>query len=133
MSVLIGTVAPLTAAPTRRYFVLPPVLRDASVYDQPTVFLDVDDLHPLIHPAHVVRENGMTLLTVDPTALRVEFVFWGQENLTDAERIALREAFGAPTDLRRPVPDELLDGPVWRPWEVPKPLQLPDQRTLRSA
>ena len=72
--------------------------------------MHVAPLPPDCLPAQVVRHRGVTLVWADPETLRVELAFWSQENLTDAERVAFREAFCHTPDLRVPLEDCRLDG-----------------------
>lgn len=78
----------------------------------PAVYMMKVDLHPLLRPAHVTRVGSRVLIQAHFASLMAEVVMWGGEQLTDAERIALRLAFGTNTDLRVPVDDALLEGSV---------------------
>jgi hypothetical protein len=70
---------------------------------------------------------------IQPGTLKVEFVFWARDNLTEAERIAIRLASGHTDDLNAPVPDNALEGEVTKATIAP-PLRLPSERlALRSA
>lgn len=97
--------------------------------------MTIDELDPLLHPAHVTRVDGTTVVSIDPTALRVEVAFWTRENLTEAERVVIRMAYDVSCDTNELPPDHLLDGHVHdSDVEIPSLLQMPDaRRSLESA
>lgn len=98
----------------------------------PAVYLTIRHLHPLCQPAHVVRHDGKTLVMLDPRSLRAELVFWALDNLTDAERIAMRTAYDLDPDPTRPISDEVLDGDLGDE-PIPTALRLPTLVPTRAA
>lgn len=97
--------------------------------DHPECYLEVAPLPPECWPAWVVRDDGATLVTVDPSSFRVEVAEWAPDHLTEAElnvyRVAYRQTLvGTPLD------------PWWEeaecyPLDVPRCLRLlPDPAVL---
>jgi hypothetical protein len=75
----------------------------------------------------------VTLVWIQPGTLKAQFVFWARDNLTAAERIALRLASGHTDDLSTPVPDSALEGEITAA-SIVDALRLPSERlSLRSA
>lgn len=87
-----------------------------SVHLLPTSHVEVYEtfycLPDACRPAWVVREDGATLLIVDPRSTRRETVEWSADNLTEVEINAMRAAHGL-GPIGSPCPDEwLTDDPV---------------------
>lgn len=59
-------------------------------------------------PAWLYREDGATLVAVDPRSTKAETTAWAVEHLTPAELNTMRAAFGAPP-VGQPCPDHWLD------------------------
>lgn len=94
----------------------------------PCLFVEIDDLPPLVRPANVYRENGMTLLWVHPGTPKSEIAMWVRENLTLAERRVLRVAYEmSDPDPQTPIEatDPLLEGCADYRRDVPAILRLP--------
>lgn len=131
------TVRLLTPVPALNRIALPPVPPDVTpVYDLlPTIFVAVESLPPLVQPAHLTRDDGITLVWVDPSTLRAEFVFWCREHLSDGERVVVRLAFGGSADLSEPPPDAYLEGTIGEGAPIPAELCVPSEAVsgTRSA
>lgn len=95
-----------------------------SLHHPPLVYVLVRPLPELCQPAQVIRHAGRSLIWAHPESLRVELVFWLRENLTTAERLALREAWGMSAELAEPPDDDLLDGTVGS-MDIPQSVVLP--------
>lgn len=76
------------------------------------VYLQFKLLSPASQPCLVVREDGATLLTIDPRSRRGEVSSWVVEHLTRTEQNAYRAAYGQPP-VDQPLDDRLFsDDPV---------------------
>lgn len=87
---------------------------------EPEVYLQVKPLPPACRPAWVVREDGATLLTVDPRSTCAEVVQYSVDALTVEELNAYRAAYGEPP-VGEPLSDPWLSDkpfPIWVPPEV---------------
>lgn len=99
--------------------VLPRVGPDPAV----DVYLWIRPLPSRCFPARIVREDGMTLLMVDPTCTRMQVTQYSLDHLTPAELAAYRDAFG------QPPPGEALDD--WMVDDGPCFLYVPPVLRLR--
>lgn len=89
------------------------------------VYLRIAPLPSLLRPAWVTRRPGLTLVRVDPSALRAEIAFWNQVHLKPRERVSLRAAFYQSLDLDVPLDDLLVAGTMGT-LEIPRMLRVPE-------
>lgn len=90
--------------------------------DQAECYLEVAPLPPECWPAWVVRADGATLVTVDPSSTRAEVAGWSPDHLTEAEMNAYRVAYRQPL-VGRPLDDWWMTAGGY-PLDVPEQLRL---------
>lgn len=86
------------------------------------IYLEYDQLPDVCRPCWVVRDEGATLVTIDPRTTKLEAIQWCVDNLTQVENDAYRAAFAAPP-TGQPLPDRYLTSELVVPI-VPPPLRL---------
>ena len=94
------------------------------------VYLEIAPLDPALHPCHVTRVLGVTMVSVSEDAKRSAVALFFADHLTIAEQDAIRLGYGVPPCGQR-FDDRWLEGcvsPV-----VPDGLVLPWQRARRAA
>lgn len=86
-------------------------------------YLRIKHLPYQLRPAHVVREDGTTLVTVDQTATCGEVARWAPDHLSVNEQNAYRRAYGQPP-VGHPLEEEWMSDDEF-PSFVPADLQVP--------
>ena len=91
----------------------------------PEVYAQIKPLPPACQPAWVVREDGATLVTVNPGTTFAQIIAWVVDHLTVDELNAYRAAYGEP-----PVGQHLSDF-----WLSDQPMSdwLPDSLSLGKS
>lgn len=103
------------------------------MYDElPTVYFQIHELPLSCWPARARRHRGVTLVWIQPGALKAEAVFWARDNLNELERVAVRRAFGQGDDLRFPVEDRICDGEM-TDGSIPQALRVPGARVAQRS
>lgn len=93
------------------------------------IYVIIRALRPACRPAWVVRDNGATLVAVDPRSTKGETTAWAVEHLTPAELSTIRAAYNVPP-VGQPCPDHWLDdNPVNTLIPDPLRLYLPTERS----
>lgn len=88
----------------------------------PECYMQVKPLPPECWPAWVVREDGATLVTVDPSSTRVEIMEWCADHLSVPEMNAYRYAYRQPL-VGRPVDDWWMEHECF-PSQIPPSIRL---------
>lgn len=77
------------------------------------------------HLCRVVRHAGLTSLTVDPRATRMQVHDYCAQFLTDAENNRLRQECGQPP-VGQAMDDDMMDGMAMTAEQIPPALRWPD-------
>lgn len=95
------------------------------------VYLRVKSLPRPLWPAHVVREDGTTLVTVDPSSTRAEIAMWSPDHLTVDEMNAYRWAYGQPL-VGFPLDEWWMTDECFPP-VVPDPVRVPSEALVERS
>lgn len=110
-------------------------MRSNAVEIAAHVFVVIAVLPPGPLLCRVVRHLGITVLTVDPRATKLEVHDYCAQMLTRAENNRLREACGQPA-CGQPMDDAMMEGLAMTADELPADLRWPPARVqdgLRQA
>lgn len=98
--------------------------------DTADVRVTIRPLRPGARPCFVTRHDGMTLLTIDPTAGKLEVADYCAQRLTTEEFQLLRRGYGA-GPIGTPAPDCFMEGTVFL--YVPAALRLPGAPAVQGS